>query len=316
MLKDAKKTKSMVKGDIYPGLINEVAELISFPLQDIYNSVLHDFIWPAVWKREYVTTIPKKNIPEAFSDLRNISCTLFVCKVFEGYVLKQVKEEVSLKKNQYGGVKGCSTTHMIIEILQEICSNAEDYLSATILTAIDYAKAFNRVSYQHCLEAFRRKGASTPVIRLLASFLTNRTMTVRVGEQWSDPVPVAGGCPQGSVLGVFLFNTTTDTLEDDFVKADRARLGLENHDVPAPPVQHLVTLDPTPQPRPSTSSPIAEGQALPNPELSPVPRSSFWLDDRNIEFRPNVVNVPVPDARLITPLERRKLGPKFWRRNQ
>ena len=63
MLRSAKKTKSMVKGDIYPGLINEVANLISVPLLDIYNSVLHDFIWPAVWKREYVTTIPKKNIP-------------------------------------------------------------------------------------------------------------------------------------------------------------------------------------------------------------------------------------------------------------
>ena len=40
-------------------------------------------------------------------------------------------------------------------------------------------------------------------------------MTVRVASSWSSPKPVTGGCPQGSILGVFLFNVTTDDLEDD-----------------------------------------------------------------------------------------------------
>ena len=65
---------------------------------------------------------------------------------------------------------------MVVEILQQICDNAEDYRSATVISNIDFAKAFNRVSYQHCLEALRRKGASTPIIRLIATFLTNRTI--------------------------------------------------------------------------------------------------------------------------------------------
>ena len=310
MLRSAKKTKSMVKGDIFPKLINEVAGIISLPLQDIYNSVLIDYIWPAIWKREYVTTIPKKNIPGGFSDLRNILCTLFISKVFESYVLKQVKEEVALKPNQFGGVKGCSTTHMIIEILQEICSNAEDYRSATVLTAIDYAKAFNRVSFQHCLEAFRSKGASTPVLRLLASFLTNRTMTVRVGEQWSDPLPVEGGCPQGSVLGVYLFNTTTDTLEDDFIKADRTRLGMAPIQTPQerPPEPPEQVFEPANADGLTTSSPMASSVAVSPPRVSPILRGSYWLEDRNIQFMPNVVNVPTPEAQLITPPREEKVG--------
>ena len=305
MLQSAKKTKSMVQGDIYPAMINDIACLISLPVADIYNSVLKDFVWPAVWKREFVTTIPKKNIPEGLSDLRNISCTLFVSKVFEAFVLEHVKEEVSLKANQFGGVKGCSTTHMVVEILQEICTNAEDYRSATVLTAIDYAKAFNRVSFQHCLEAFRRKGASTPIIRLLASFLTNRTMTVQVGEQWSEPLPVQGGCPQGSVLGVFLFNTTTDTLEDDFVRSDRARLGLGN---PAPPMEQASDSLVATVSGVATSSPLERVSVLPHAEVSPVQRGGFWMDDLNIQFQPNVVNIPVPEASLITPPREVKVG--------
>ena len=57
-------------------------------------------------------------------------------------------------------------------------------------------------------------GASTPIIELLATFLSNRTMTVRVGDLRSGPRPVYGGVPQRSILGSFLFNVATDDLED------------------------------------------------------------------------------------------------------
>ena len=160
---------------------------LAIPLTAVYNRILEHYDWPVHWKREFVTIIPKKTNPTDFTDLRNISCTLMVSKVFEQYVLRCLEEEITLKTNQYGGVKGCSTVHLVVEIMQQICENAEDYKSTTVLCTIDYAKAFNRLSFQHCLEAFRRKGASSPMIRLLATFLSNRSMTVRVGDTWSEP---------------------------------------------------------------------------------------------------------------------------------
>ena len=39
-------------------------------------------------------------------------------------------------------------------------------------------------------------------------------MSVRVGCEWSPSRAVYGGVPQGSILGVLLFNVTTDDLED------------------------------------------------------------------------------------------------------
>ena len=150
---------------------------------------------------------------------------MLASKVYESYVLNWAGEQVKLKVNQYGGIKGSSTAHVLLNIVQDICENTEDYRAATVITLIDYAKAFNRLSFQHCLRAFAGKGASNQILPILATFLRNRSMTVRVGTSWLKPKQVSGGCPQGSILGVFLFNTRTDDLEDDFL---RSQLGIQD----------------------------------------------------------------------------------------
>ena len=283
MLRSAKKPRSTVRGDIPPPLVNPAAPYLRTPVTDIFNAIILSNVWPIAWKREYVTVIPKKTIPESLSDLRNISCTPLLSKIFESHILSRLEEEISLKPNQYGGVKKCSTTHMVVELLQEICENAEDYRSVTALTAIDYSKAFNRVSYQHCLEAFRKKGTSTPLLRIIASFLTNRTMCVRVGQEWSDPLDVDGGCPQGSVLGVRLFNTATDDLEDDFLKIERERLRLPGRDErpPSPPSRAPVEGD-----RPTTTSTPSKPLPLPPVDLSPVSAGAYASSDPDVKFKP------------------------------
>ena len=302
LLLQARKPSSMVEGDIFPKLVNRCASFIAWPLSAIYNSILETYIWPTYWKREFVTIIPKKSLPSDFSDLRNISCTLFISKIFEKFTLKCIKEEIVLKNNQYGGVSGCSTTHMIVDILQQICENAEDYRTSTVLCAIDYSKAFNRLSYQHCLDAFRRKGSSTPILKLIATFLTNRTMSVRVGQCWSDPLPVDGGCPQGSILGIQLFNTTTDDLEDDFVRLETERLGIRNvGEVIQVQEEEIMPRFPA---EPTCSSPVHEQHELEDPQLSPV----LPLPSGNEVRRPRVRAVPVPQPVLYDIPEETKVG--------
>ena len=107
-------------------------------------------------------------------------------------------------------------------------SDLEDQGSGTVLTSIDFAKGFDRVGHKHCLSAFAAHGSSTPILAILGIFLQGRSMSVRVNSTYSDPMPLNGGCPQGSLLGVIIFNVSVDTIEDTpsiFPEDETIRIG-------------------------------------------------------------------------------------------
>ena len=77
----------MVKGDIFSALMEQFCTLLAIPLTSIYNEIANTHIWPAIWKKEYVTVIPKCRTPTSMGDLRNISCTMLPSKIYESFVL-------------------------------------------------------------------------------------------------------------------------------------------------------------------------------------------------------------------------------------
>ena len=169
-----------------------------------------------MWKIEYVTPIPKVTSPSSFNELRNISCTTVFSKVLEHFILTRAKNEVMPGPNQFGGLAGSSTNHYLASVWNDIMEAIETGdQEAVNLISVDFAKAFNKLDHTACIKAFKNKGATNKTVNMIAAFLMNRSMCIRVGEEKSTLREIKGGSPQGTLLGNFLFIITTDDLEKE-----------------------------------------------------------------------------------------------------
>ena len=72
---------------------------------------------------------------------------------------------------------------------------------------LDLSAAFDTVSVDILLNILSVEiGVRSTVYNWFKSYLTNRTMSVKINNDFSNPVLVNSGIPQGSVFGPILFN--------------------------------------------------------------------------------------------------------------
>ena len=127
-----------------------------------------------------MTPIGKVPLPESEDDIRPISLTNFFSKVMEHFVVMWLLEVIGHKIDfrQYGGVKGNSVSHYLIEFINFILYS-QDHLEPTAVLAclVDFAKAFNRQDHSILITNLTDLGVPS---WLVISFLQNRSMIVKI----------------------------------------------------------------------------------------------------------------------------------------
>lgn len=91
-IKDIKKSKTRVKGDIARYLVCQFKPLLVEPLHYVISRLYTTFEWPVLWKTETVIIIPKGHSPAGLSKARNISCTPLFSKIAESFLLDDLWE--------------------------------------------------------------------------------------------------------------------------------------------------------------------------------------------------------------------------------
>ena len=84
--------------------------------------------------------------PKTEDDLRPIALTPFFSKIMEQFVGKWLLDFIGDKLDirQYGGMKGNSVTHYLIELINFILFNQDNSEATSVLACfVDFAKAFN-----------------------------------------------------------------------------------------------------------------------------------------------------------------------------
>ena len=204
----AKKPRSGTQYDLPKDILLEFGPEITTPLTKIINKIFITGEWPKHWKVEHVIPIPKVPSPETEDDLRPISLTPFYSKVTERFVVEWLLEVIGPKIDfrQYGGLKGNSITHYIIEFINFVLAAQDDNDQTAVLSVfVDFQKAFMRQNHNILIEKLSDLAVPGWLLNIIIGFLKERSMVVNYRGCQSSVKQLPGGGPQGTLLELLLF---------------------------------------------------------------------------------------------------------------
>ena len=105
---------------------------------------------------------------------------------------------------QHGFIRGRSCETQVIQFIDYLTSNLEEGQQTNILI-MDFVKAFDKVDQSLLTHKLHHYGIRGEVYTWIKNWLKDRTQSVVVEVEKSEPVSVDSGVPQGLVLGPGLF---------------------------------------------------------------------------------------------------------------
>ena len=102
-------------------------------------------------------------------------------------MLDDVYVGAKLDPKQFGGLKGNSISHYVIELINFILYNQDYDLPIAILAcAIDFYKAFNRQNHNILITILSDMGVPGWLLNILMGFLKDRVMVVNFKGETSE----------------------------------------------------------------------------------------------------------------------------------
>ena len=172
---------------------------------------------PSTWKVAEIIMIPKPGKPPIdVKSYRPISLLPIISKIFESIIQKRIQVYIDrfkvIPNHQFGFRKSHATIdqiHRITDFIEkaferkEICSSV----------FLDVAQAFDKVWHKGLIYKLNRFLPSS-YVKLLSSYLSDRTFRVREENEYSSLKDINAGVPQGSILGPILYLIYTSDLPE------------------------------------------------------------------------------------------------------
>ncbi|KAM7290784.1 uncharacterized protein ISCGN_027375 [Ixodes scapularis] len=165
---------------------------------------------PAAWKHADIILIPKTGKPPKLENLRPISLTSCIGKLFEHVILNRLQPYVEnnnlLPPTIFGFRPHLSTQDILLQLHEDINRQVSAHSTRAILT-LDLKGAFDNVSHDIILTNLSDLNCGQRTFAYIQAFLQNRTATIGIGDLRTQPLPTPNrGTPQGAVLSPMLFN--------------------------------------------------------------------------------------------------------------
>lgn len=198
--------------NLLPEIVRLFANTVPDECLNMMNQYLNCGIFPKAWKNARLVLLkkPAKNTSTTVS-YRPLCLLNILGKLYEHLLVQRLKSECDdLSESQFGFREGKSTidaANAVISIAKNERKKAFNNRGQCLLITLDIKNAFNTVPWAGVIEALRHKNTPPYLIRVIKSYLHERSISVD-----GVCVEVNTGVPQGSVMGPFLWNMYYDEI--------------------------------------------------------------------------------------------------------
>ena len=218
------KTKSSPGSDgITYGMLKRVPFKMLAILAQLYTVCLMAGYFPPRWKAAIGVMIAKPGKDgKVVSSYRPISLLNTLGKLFEKVITTRLYRHLGecsfFNQWQRAYLAKKEAAEHIYRLSQYIKLAKENRGWTTTVISLDVEKAFDSVWHDGLRYKLSQIELPVKLVRLLSSFLSDRTISVRIAGELSDPVSLQAGTPQGSVLSPLLYLIYVNDVPIDPVK--------------------------------------------------------------------------------------------------